>query len=239
MFSAHHRSPLDPDALAFCAANGATDIRGLSDFARGTKNMGLWPHMVYWPLRSSQSVGTGTSAPSFGGLGTHDGSLVNGPTWGATGMAFDGTSYISAGAIDLPTDFSISFWINHSGINAVWHEVLNFGFINLMFTDSASMHVNNNIEDHPASVFSVSASTWHFVCITKTATNLIIYVDGVSVVDIAPQDYTIPSDIYIGGFPVTSNLVGTLAACGFWNSALTATQATYLYQLGTGAGVLP
>jgi hypothetical protein len=37
-------------------------------------------------LRSSQNAGTGTTAYSLGGLGTFDGTLTNGPTWGADGV---------------------------------------------------------------------------------------------------------------------------------------------------------
>ena len=45
-----------------------------------------------WPLRSSQNAGTGTTAYSLGGLGTYNGTLVNGPTWGADGVTYDGSN---------------------------------------------------------------------------------------------------------------------------------------------------
>jgi hypothetical protein len=48
--------------------------------------------MVCWPLRSSQNAGTGTTAYSLGGLGTFNGTLVSGPTWGAGGISFDGSN---------------------------------------------------------------------------------------------------------------------------------------------------
>jgi hypothetical protein len=78
----------DSDVLAFIAASGATDIEGLDAFVKGVKNLGLWESMVAWPLRSSQNAGTGTTAYSLGGLGTFDGTLTNGPTWGADGLTF-------------------------------------------------------------------------------------------------------------------------------------------------------
>lgn len=43
---------------------------------------------VCWPLRSSQNIGTGTTAFSLGGLGNFPGTLTNGPTWGANGISF-------------------------------------------------------------------------------------------------------------------------------------------------------
>jgi len=97
MFSSKIKGSLDSDALAFAAASGATDIRGLSYFARGIKNLGLWPSTVCWPLRSAQNAGTGTIAYSLGGLGAYNGTLVNGPTWGANGMSLASGSgqYIS------------------------------------------------------------------------------------------------------------------------------------------------
>jgi hypothetical protein len=76
----------DADATAFAAASGATDVAALSAFVKGVKELGLWSNMVCWPLRSSQNAGTGTTAYSLGGLGTFDGTLINGPTWGSAGI---------------------------------------------------------------------------------------------------------------------------------------------------------
>jgi hypothetical protein len=80
----------DADATAFAAASGATDVAALSAFVKGVKELGLWNSMVCWPLRSSQNAGTGTTAYSLGGLGTFNGTLTNGPTWGVDGITFDG-----------------------------------------------------------------------------------------------------------------------------------------------------
>jgi hypothetical protein len=55
---------------------------------RGVKDLGLWESMVCWPLRSEQNAGTGTTAYSLGGLGTFNGTLTNGPTWGVDGLNF-------------------------------------------------------------------------------------------------------------------------------------------------------
>jgi hypothetical protein len=76
----------DADATAFAAASGATDVAALSAFVKGVKELGLWNSMVCWPLRSSQNAGTGDTVYSLGGLGTFNGTRVNGPTWGADGI---------------------------------------------------------------------------------------------------------------------------------------------------------
>ena len=79
----------DADATAFAAASGATDVSNLSAFVKGVKELGLWSNMVCWPLRSTQNAGTGTTAFSLGGLGTYNGTLVNGPTWTDSGVTTD------------------------------------------------------------------------------------------------------------------------------------------------------
>ena len=91
----------DPDARAFFATAGVTDrvARGqINAFVIGVKDLGLYNNMVCWPLRSSQNAGTGTTAYSLGGLGTYNGTLTNGPTWGVSGVVFDGSNdFINTG----------------------------------------------------------------------------------------------------------------------------------------------
>lgn len=93
-------SSIDSDVAAFIAASGATDVAGLDAFVRGIKDLGLWDSMVAWPLRSSQNAGTGTTAYSLGGLGSYDGTLVDGPIWTDDGINFltgNTSSLISTG----------------------------------------------------------------------------------------------------------------------------------------------
>jgi hypothetical protein len=97
----------DADATAFAAASGATDVAALSAFVKGVKDLGLWDDMVCWPLRSSQNAGTGTTAYSLGGLGTFNGTLVNGPTWGASGLTNSATGGVRA---------ALPFAATHSGL---------------------------------------------------------------------------------------------------------------------------
>jgi hypothetical protein len=99
------RRGIDPDAADFCSRSGASDRAALSAFVRGVKDLGLWESMVCWPLRSSQNIGNlSTTAYSLGGLGTFDGELVNGPTWGVDGIDFSAaTSQTKTDAFGLPT----------------------------------------------------------------------------------------------------------------------------------------
>jgi hypothetical protein len=96
-------SSFDPDARAFVQTSGATDRAALNFFVKGIKRLGLWDDMACWPLRSAQNAGTGSTAYSLGGLGTYNGTLVNGPTWGANGIAFTTSSQeITRAGFDTP-----------------------------------------------------------------------------------------------------------------------------------------
>jgi hypothetical protein len=97
-------SSMDSNARAFCQASGAQDRAAINFFVKGIKQLGLWNDMVCWPLRSAQNAGTGSTAYSLGGLGTYNGTLVNGPTWGVDGVDFSGaTSQTKTDALGLPT----------------------------------------------------------------------------------------------------------------------------------------
>jgi hypothetical protein len=72
----------------------AFSVLDIDDFVTGCKDLGVWNNMVCWPLRSTQNTGTNT-AFSLGGLGTYDGTLVNGPTWGVDGMLLSSTTKIT------------------------------------------------------------------------------------------------------------------------------------------------
>jgi hypothetical protein len=97
-------SSMDSDARAFCQVSGAQDRAAINFFVKGIKNLGLYNDMVCWPLRSAQNAGTGSTAYSLGGLGTYNGTLVNGPTWGVDGIDFAAaTSQTKTDAFGLPT----------------------------------------------------------------------------------------------------------------------------------------
>ena len=93
----------------------AFSVLDIDNFVSGCKDLGVWNSMVCWPLRSTQNTGTNT-AFSLGGLGTFDGTLVNGPTWGANGVNADndgniwgGGKYIEANSPDLRRGSVIQF----------------------------------------------------------------------------------------------------------------------------------
>ena len=86
----------DADALAYFSTASITDATAktqINSFVIGLKSLNLWNSVVCWSLRSAQNKGTGTTAYSFGGLGTYNGTLTNGPTWGTDGISFTNTSH--------------------------------------------------------------------------------------------------------------------------------------------------
>jgi hypothetical protein len=102
----------DSDAAAFFATAGVTDATAktqINSFVKGIKDLGLYNNMVCWPLRSSQNAGTGTTAYSLGGLGTYNGTLTNGPTWGEDGVNFvtASSTYIITSTIPFSNSLSV------------------------------------------------------------------------------------------------------------------------------------
>jgi hypothetical protein len=88
--------------LNICNITDSTPRKQIRDFAAGVNDLGLWNSMVCWPLRSTQNVGTGTTAYSLGGLGAFNGTLVNGPSWGADGIISNGgTNHIATPITNL------------------------------------------------------------------------------------------------------------------------------------------
>jgi hypothetical protein len=101
----------DADAVAYFVRAGVTNATAkgqINAFVKGMKALSLYNSMVCWPLRSAQNAGTGTTAYSLGGLGTYNGTLTNGPTWGADGVVFDGVNDCITTAY-VPPDGTASF----------------------------------------------------------------------------------------------------------------------------------
>ena len=91
--------------LNTCNITSATPRKQIRDFSAGVNDLGLWNSMVCWPLRSSQNAVGSTTAFSLGGLGTFNGTLVNGPTFEAAGLQLDGTNdYMNTNLTPSATD---------------------------------------------------------------------------------------------------------------------------------------
>jgi len=83
----------DLGAVGYIGINNITNVsqqNAINDFALGLKTLGLYSTSVFYPLRSSQSIASGTTAYSVGGLGTYNATISTTPTWGSDGISFSG-----------------------------------------------------------------------------------------------------------------------------------------------------
>ena len=106
-----HGVGLDKDTIAFAnrvkSGSGRAilpmNLKQINKFIIGIKKLGLWNSMVCWPMTSMHNAGTGTVVYSLGGLGTHNGTMVNSPTWGSKGVTVNtGQSITFASSIICP-----------------------------------------------------------------------------------------------------------------------------------------
>lgn len=79
------------DLNSFIATTGATDTQGLINLVTYLRKQGLWDSVRFFPFKSAQNKGSGTTVYGLGGWTSNNVTLVNGPTWGAAGVAFDAT----------------------------------------------------------------------------------------------------------------------------------------------------
>jgi hypothetical protein len=83
----------DLGAVGYIGINNITNVsqqNAINDFALGLKTLGIYSTSVFYPLRSSQSIASGTTAYSCGGLGTYNATISTTPTWGSNGISFSG-----------------------------------------------------------------------------------------------------------------------------------------------------
>lgn len=98
----------DADAAAYFDRAGVTNATAkaqINAFVKGVKALSLWSNTIYYPLRSAQNAGTGTTAYSLSGLGTFNGTFAGtpNPTWGTDGIVVTNVD----SRINLPDDANI------------------------------------------------------------------------------------------------------------------------------------
>jgi len=95
--------PTDTDVLAFAAASGAVsipDLLKIEDLVAYLKAESLWDYARFYPMKSSQNAGSGSTVYGLGGLTSNNMTLVNSPTWGSDGVTFNGsTQYGNCGRL--------------------------------------------------------------------------------------------------------------------------------------------
>jgi hypothetical protein len=87
--------PTDTDVLAFAAASGAVsipDLLKIEDLVAYLKAQSLWDYARFYPMKSAQNAGSGSTVYGLGGLTSNNMTLVNSPTWGSDGVTFASAS---------------------------------------------------------------------------------------------------------------------------------------------------
>jgi hypothetical protein len=82
----------DADVAAFVVATGATDTTGISALVAYLKAESLWTSTRFFPFKSAQNAGSGSTVYGLGGLTANNYSLIASPTWGAGGVALNGST---------------------------------------------------------------------------------------------------------------------------------------------------
>ena len=69
-----------------------SDVADIDNFIKGLKQFNLLQNIIVYPLRSQYNLGSGANVLSFGGIGKFDGLMINGPSWGLSGINFTAAS---------------------------------------------------------------------------------------------------------------------------------------------------
>ena len=67
---------------------GARDTAILNELVRYSRGQGLLSNLRLYPMLPRTNYGTGATVAGIGGLTANNMTLINGPTWGAGGLAF-------------------------------------------------------------------------------------------------------------------------------------------------------
>jgi hypothetical protein len=112
----------DADVAAFQKASDAADVTGIMDLVDYLKGQSLWDYARFYPMKSSQNAGSGSTVYGLGGLTSNNMTLVNSPTWGSDGVTFDAASsqYGNCGTIGIGGDVE--------------------AYVRLAFTDAAGVY---------------------------------------------------------------------------------------------------
>lgn len=65
-----------------------SDVADIDNFIKGLKQLNLWQNIIVYPFRKQHNIGSGANVLSFGGIGKLDGTAINGPAWGESGINF-------------------------------------------------------------------------------------------------------------------------------------------------------
>ena len=108
-------SSLDREVQAHKHFTGATNIYWLNELMRYVRSEGLLNSFRIYPMVARTNYGTGTTVRGLGKLTGNQMTLVNGPTWGASGIAFASASSQYGAIADFLGSETLTVWHRLSG----------------------------------------------------------------------------------------------------------------------------
>lgn len=108
----------DSDVAAFQKASGAAQVGPLLALVDYLKAESLWDYARFYPMKSAQNAGSGSTVYGLGGLTSNNMTLVNSPTWGSDGVTFDAASSQCGRISDFLGGGTLAaFWRGSNAVN--------------------------------------------------------------------------------------------------------------------------
>lgn len=239
----------DPDAAAFIASSGATDVWNIQKFVQGVKALGLYDDMVCWPLRSAQNAGSGTTAYSLGGLGTFNGTLVNGPTWGVDGVTkanaaerinIGETNSSLRGALSVFACFKSSAAADNqrvfncqdgSASSNYWQLDLSLNVVKRLHVATTRNNVNASTTDADPTGRETLFNYWGAALASTSAHGFTNGTAAAEQTGLAARNATGTPNVDMIGTPGAANARGTLSFAVALTPTLTSAQMSSIYSL--------
>jgi len=185
--SKSHFHGLDDDAVLYARrvffGSGKViqrhELQDISEFIKGLKQLNLWPFLTEaWLLRSGQNAGTGITV--YGLKGVSNGTLINGLTWGSSGI--QGTLQSQSISTTLNpnnvTELSAYFAVKEptTSSNRVSFSLTNFvtthfGLSVRQPNSNAAASARRTIADTNVSIFPDSGTSLTAYCWAMNCTN--------------------------------------------------------------------
>ena len=230
----------DADVAAFQKASDAADVTGIMDLVDYLKGQSLWDYARFYPMKSSQNAGSGSTVYGLGGLTSNNMTLVNSPTWGSGGVTFDAASSQSGTISDFSGDGTASYWFRGTPVTSgtgvllsQWSSPTNSRSLQ-MFDNSGSIRLARSGDGVSSETDEDGLLAGGDICLSAE------WVDGggrTLWVNKTPQSLTlVGGSAQTGRYNASADIVlmgqadntpyesGTVAVAGFIETALTTTQ---------------
>ena len=151
----------DSDVAAFQKASGATQVGPILALVDYLKAESLWDYARFYPMKSSQNTGSGSTVYGLGGLTSNNMTLVNSPTWGSDGLTFASASsqYGNIGDIFNGGDLTIFARVAFSSATPTANEAFSGAYSGSTDERSFIFRRSGNVAGDPFTVVRSSLGT--------------------------------------------------------------------------------